>query len=146
MKKAFKITGTVSLAIVLGISILFFTSCAGLQFTGNQEFAVTKLSRIAGITLGLEKPEEIDQALSYIDYLSGIEDANLKEAALNAAVAYIYRKYGKTNKTVIIVAEVVDLVNVVVPNNAAGDIGNTIDMKLLNLALDGFRQGLILAQ
>jgi len=137
---------TVSLAMVLGFAILFSTGCAGWQLTDNQEFAVTKLSRIAGITLGLEKPEEIDQALSYIDYLSGIEDANLKEAALNAAVAYIYKKYGKTNKTVIIIAEVVDLLNVVVPDNAAGKIGNTIDMKLLNLALDGFKQGLILAQ
>ena len=135
---------TISLAIVLGLTIVF-TGCAGFQLTDNQEFAVTKLSRIAGITLGLEKPEEIDQALSYVQYLSGLEDASLKEAALNAAVEYIYKEYGKTNKTVIIVAEVVDLVKVVVPDNAAGDI-DKIDMKLLNIALDGFKQGLELAK
>ena len=135
---------TISLAIVLGLAIVF-TGCAGLQLTDNQEFAVTKLSRIAGITMGLDQPEEIDKALSYIDYVSGIEDASLKEAAIDAAVAYIYQKYGKTDKTVIIVAEVVDLVKIVVPGDVAGDI-DVIDMKLLNLALDGFRQGLILAR
>ena len=136
---------TISLAIVLGLAILFTTGCAGFQLTDNQEFAVTKLSRIAGITLGLDQPEEIDRAISYVDYVSGLEDANLKEAAINAAVAYIYDKYGKTNKTVIIVAEVVDLVKIVVPGDVAGDI-DVIDMKLLNLALAGFKQGLILAQ
>ncbi len=143
MSKKATIT-TILLAMTLGVSILF-TGCLGLQLTDNQEFAVTKMARIAGITMGLEEPGEIDKALSYIAYVSGLEDANIKEAAIDAAVAYIYTRYGKTNKTVIIVAEVIDLVRVIVPGDVAGGL-DKIDMKLLNLALDGFKDGLELAR
>ncbi len=136
---------TITFVMLLSTICLFTLSCAGLQLTDNQEFAVTKLSRIAGITLGLEKPEDIDQAMVYIDYIKNIEDADLKELALTAGVEYVYKRYGKTSKVVIIVAEVVDILTVLVPEAAAGDIGK-IDIKLLNLALDGFKQGLELAK
>ena len=128
--------------LLLPIILIFLVSCAGLQLTDNQTLTVKKLSRIAGITFAMEKSEEIDQALSYLDYISGLEDSNLKKAAIDIAVKYAYEKYGKTSKTVILVAEVVDLINVIVPETGQPDI----DLKLLDIAVAGFREGIILAK
>ena len=55
------------LFVLLAVTLLF--GCAGLQFTENQDFAVKKIARIAGITLALEKPGEIEKALTYVEYL-----------------------------------------------------------------------------
>ena len=137
---------TISLAMVLGLAILFTTGCAGLLLTPTQEMAVKKLARIAGITLALESPTEIDKALSYIEYMEGLEDGNIKDAAMAVAIEYVYTKFGKTNKTVILVAEVVDLLKIAIPEGAIDGISPEFDMKLLNMALAGFKEGLILAQ
>ena len=135
----------VFLALLAMVLLVGFTGCAGFQLTDNQEFAVKKLARIAGITLALEQPGEIDKALSYIEYMEGIEDGNLKDAALAAAIEYVYKTYGETNKTVILVAEVVDLLKIIVPADVVPG-SPSIDMKLLNIALAGFKEGLILAK
>jgi len=132
---------------ILPLLIVFlFVGCAGFQLTDNQEFAIGKLARIAGITLALEKPEEIDKALSYIKYMEGLEDGNIKDAAMAAAIEYVYTKFGKTNKTVILVAEVVDLLKIAIPEGAIEGISPEFDMKLLNMALAGFKQGIELAK
>ena len=132
---------------ILPLLIVFlFTGCAGWQLTETQDAAVTKLARIAGITLALEKPGEIDKALAYIKYVEGIKDGKLKERALALAIEYAYKEYGKTNKTVIIVAEVVDLLKIIIPEGT-GDI--TIppeNIELLNKAIAGFKEGLELAK
>jgi len=132
------------LCIVLMFAFLFI-SCAGLQLTENQDYAVKKLARIAGITLALEKPGEVDKALSYIDYMEGIEDAKLKEAALAVAIEYVYKTYGKTNKTVILVAEVVDLLKIIVPEDTGNVEIPESNLKLLNSALASFKEGIMLA-
>jgi len=132
------------LFVLLAVTLLF--GCAGLQLTENQDFAVKKIARIAGITLALEKPGEIEKALTYVEYLEGIENTKIKEAALAVAVEYIYKEYGKTNKTVILVAEVIDLLQIIVPEGS-GDIQiPESNLKLLNAALASFKEGLLLAK
>ncbi len=144
---------TTLLAIVLGLAIVF-TGCAGFQLTDTQEIIVTKLARIAGITLGLDQPGEIDKALSYINYVQNLDNGSLRQSAISTGIKYIYETYGKTSKTVILVAEVVDLLNTALPENIVPGLSpdqdetvlNEFNMKLLNLALDAFKQGLILAK
>ena len=138
-------TTSTTLACILAVTFLL-TGCLGLETTESQDYAIKKLSRIAGITLALEKPEEIDKALSYIEYMKGIEDGNLKDAALAVAIEYVYKTYGKTNKTVILMAEVVDLVRMVMPTDVVPGTTPEFDMRLLNIALAGFEEGLILAR
>lgn len=129
------------LCIVLMFAFLT-VSCLGLETTDSQDYAIKKIARIAGITLGMEHPEDIDKALSYLAYLENIEDGTLKDAAIDVAVKYAYEKYGKTSKTVILVAEAVDLMKIIVPD----ETGATIDTKLLDLAVSGMREGLILTK
>ena len=129
------------------LTIMFMISgCLGLQTTESQDFAIKKLARIAGITLALEQPGEVDKVLSYVEYLESMEDGNLKDAALAAAIEYVYKTYGKTNKTVILVAEVVDLLKMALPTNAVPGLSPEVDMRLLNVALAGFKEGILLAR
>ncbi len=137
---------TTLLAIVLGLTIVF-TGCAGFQLTDTQEFAVTKLARIAGITLAFEKPEEIERVLSYIEYIQNLDNGSLRQSAIDIGIKYIYEIYGKTSKTVILVAEVVDLINKVVPPDVNIGTGEPIwDDRMVNMAIDGFKKGVILAR
>lgn len=136
---------TVLLTCVLALAFLM-SGCAGLQLTDNQDFAVKKLARIAGITLAHEKPGEIEKALSYIEYIKSLDNANLRQTAINIGVKYVYEKYGKTTKTVILLAEVVDLVTTLIPPDINIGTGEPIwDDKIVNAALDGFLQGILLA-
>jgi len=128
---------------ILPILLCFVLSgCLGLETTDSQEYAVKKLARITGITIGLEHPEDVDKAYSYLTYLDNLEDGTLKDAAIDVAVKYAYEKYGKTSKTVILVAEVVDLLKIAIPDEAGGNL----DSKLLNLAVDGMKEGLELTK
>lgn len=127
--------------ILLAVSFLF-TGCLGLETTESQDFAIKKLSRIAGITYGLEHPEDVDKALSYLSYLDTLENGKLKDAAIDAAIKWAYKKYGKTSKTVIIVAEVVDLARFVIPDAT----GASYDTRLLDIAVAGVKEGLILTK
>ena len=123
------------------LAIVFLTGCLGLQTT-EQEFAVKKLARIAGITYALEAPEDVDNALSYLAYIDSLGNKELKETAIDVAVKYAYDKYGKTSRTVILVAEVVDLLKIVIPDTGAVEI----DMKMLDVAVAGFKEGILLAK
>jgi len=127
--------------LLLAVCFLF-TGCLGLETTDSQEFAIKKLARITGITYGLEQPEDVERALSYLAYLDTLEDGKLKDAAIDVAVKWAYNEYGKTSKTVILVAEVVDLLKIVIPD----ETGATIDTKLLDLAVSGMKEGLLLTK
>lgn len=124
------------------LAVTFLMGCLGLETTENQDFAIKKLSRIAGITYGLEHPEDVDKALSYLAYLDTVEDGKLKDAAIDAAVKWVYKKYGKTSKTVIIVAEVVDLAKYLIPD----ETGASFDTRLLDIAVGGMTEGLLLTK
>ena len=132
-----------NLLILMAITLLFtFTSCLGLETTENQDFAIKKLSRIAGITYGLEHPEDVDKALSYLAYLDTMENGKLKDAAIDAAIKWAYEKYGKTSKTVILVAEVVDMLKYVIPD----ETGVGFDTRLIDIAVGGMTEGLLLTK
>ncbi|MEA2065885.1 MAG: hypothetical protein U9O65_02100 [Thermotogota bacterium] len=120
------------------ISIFLFVGCVGLQTTETQEYTIKKLARIAGITLALECPDDVQEALSYLTYLETIEDGKLKDVAINVAIKYAYEKYGKTSKTVILVAELVDLLKIVIPD----ETGTHFDTKLLDIAVSSFKEGI----
>jgi len=134
------------LLFVLIAVCFLFSGCLGLETTESQDFMVKKLSRIAGITFAMESPEEIEKALLYINYIKSLEDGNVKEAAVAIAVKYIYDKYGKTSKTIILVAEVLDLLKQVVPDTIVPGPVIPWDMKLLNIAVGGFEEGVNLAK
>jgi len=126
-------------ALFISIALCFlFVGCLGLEVTENQEYTIKKLARIAGITLGLECPDDVQEALSYLTYLETIEDGKLKDAAIDVAVKYAYDKYGKTSKTVIFVAELVDLLRIVIPD----ETGTHFDTKLLDIAVSSFKEGI----
>ena len=122
--------------------IFMLTGCLGLQTTESQDFTIHKLSRMAGIVYGLECPQDVEKALSYLAYLDTLKDGKLKDVAIDVAVKWAYNEYGKTSKTVILVAEVVDLLKIVIPD----ETGATIDTRLLDLAVSGMREGLLLTK
>jgi len=125
---------------VLLVILVFFAGCTGLQLTETQEYTVKKVARLAGIYLGLERPDDVDKALAYCDYLTGLESGKLKEAALKVALDYIKKEYGQSLKAALLIGEVSDLITYAVPN----DMGLTIDVEKLDMAVKSFKEGLAL--
>jgi len=122
------------------IILVFFTACTGLQLTETQEYTVKKVARLAGIYLGLERPDDVSKALAYCDYLTGLESGKLKEAALKVAMDYIKKEYGQSLKAALLISEVTDLITYAVPD----DMGLTIDIAKLDMAVKAFKEGLAL--
>jgi len=148
---------TISLAIVLGLAIVFtgcLTGCfAGLQLTPTQEMGIHKVARIAGITIALKKPDNAAKMLSYIQYINDPETVftgpmNI-DTILAAANDHLLDKYGRTQENLIIAAELGDTIKFIVDMfpkmpTIDGEIPD-LNMPLLNVALDGFEEGINLA-
>jgi len=132
---------------VLLVILVFFVGCPGLQLTETQTFITKKLSRSAGISFAIEQPEDIEKALQYIEQIENIKDDSVRQAAIAFGIKYIYKKYGKTTKTAMLIAELLDTINFVIPEKQ-GDIVQTIniDTRIINLIVKSFKEGLILAK
>lgn len=127
--------------IFLAAVMLVAFGCVGLETTETQDYMIKKTARLAAIYLALERPDDVQEALSYCGYLSSLEDGKLKEAALKTAIEYIKKEYGSSVKAVILISEVTDLIQYAVPDDA----GLTINPKMLNMAVEAFKSGLEIA-
>lgn len=113
--------------------------------TDTGALVVKKAGRMAGIVTGFEKPEDVEKMIEYCDALLKEKDETLKEAALIYAYAYIYKRYGKNQKTVIIMAEISDLVGVIIKENTLSFMEN-YSFVAIDMFVTAFRDGLILAK
>ena len=142
--------GNTMKALLIFLMVVFlFTGCAGLQLADNQEFAIKKMARIAGIGFAFKNPNKVEGVLSYIKYIKDADESLLTESIFTAAENHVYEEYGKTNETVIMVTEVGDTLQVLIamykPGTELPDINTGINIKILNLVLDSFEEGIKLA-
>ena len=127
------------LLLLLATALIFvITGCPLTQLTDTQSYAFKKIARSAGIFIALEKPDDVQEALAYCEHISSLKTGALKEAALKTAMKYIKNKYGSSFKAVILMGEAVDLIKYVWPD----ETGLDFDTKLLDIAVDSFKEGL----
>ena len=135
--------------LVLLFAVCFlFTGCAILNeyiATDTGALVVKKAGRMAGIVTGFEEPEDVEKMINYCDEMLKEKDETLKQAAMKTAYKYIYKRYGKNQKTVIIMAEISDLVGVIIDGDTLSFMDGW-DFTGTDMFITAFRNGLILTK
>ena len=135
------------LIVILFIAFLF-TGCAILNeyiATDTGALVVKKAGRMAGIVAGFEKPEDVEKMINYCNEMLKEKDESLKQMAMKTAYKYIYKRYGKNQKTVIIMAEISDLVGVIIDGDTLSFMDGW-DITGTDMFITAFRDGLILTK
>jgi len=137
---------TVSLAIVLGFAILF-AGCTILNeyvATDTGALVVKKAGKIAGIAIGFEKPEDIENIIEYCDKLLLEKDISLKQAALEEGYAFLYDRYGTNPMTTMLISEATEIIGIVLEGNELNFLEG-YDFTAMDMFVEAFRNGLSLA-
>ncbi|OEU68494.1 MAG: hypothetical protein BBJ57_07390 [Desulfobacterales bacterium PC51MH44] len=137
---------TVALAVLLGCMILF-TSCANVNAFLESESGQAVMDHggvIAGVMVGSNNLDKIDEGVKICDEYLKAENETIKQAALEAATVYIFKKYGQTPQTMVIMAEVQKLAGVFMKDGKLGFLDN-YNPELLGKFVLSFRNGLAMA-
>ncbi|MFA9409363.1 MAG: hypothetical protein ACERKJ_11110 [Candidatus Dadabacteria bacterium] len=132
--------------LILSLCVLF-VGCAILnEYVGTDSGAlvVKKAGRIAGIAIGFEKPEDINKIIEYCDKLLLEKDIDLKEVALQKAYAYLYERYATTALTAALMAEVTDIIGIVLDGAELNFLEN-YDFTAMDMFVEALRNGLAIA-
>ena len=138
---------TVALAILLGCVILFSTSCANVNAfleSAEGQAVMDHGGVIAGVMVGSNNLDKIDEGVGICDDFLKAENETVKQAALEAAVTYIFKKYGQTTQTMVIMAEVQKLAGVFMKDGKLGFLDN-YNPEILGKFVLSFRNGLAMA-
>lgn len=137
---------TVALAILLGCVILFSTGCQMTSFLQSASgVAVMEHGAvIAGVMVGSNNLDRIDEGVKICDEFLKAENETVKQAALEAATTYIFKKYGQTQQTMVIMAEVQKLAGIFMKDGKLGFLDN-YNPEILGKFVLSFRNGLAMA-
>ena len=136
---------TISLAIVLGLTILF-TGCIFDEWllTPTGEAVIKKAGKIAGLVTGFENVAKINEMIEKCDTLLLEKDEALKEAAIQTAYKYVYARYGHNVQTALLMSEASEIIGIVLNGNKL-EFLDGYDSKAVDMFIVSFRNGLSLA-
>jgi len=137
------------LSVILSIIFIFFgctffQGLADYAATETGQLVVQEAGEIAGTIVGFEDQTKIEEHIAYCDQLLNETNENLKQAALEVAYVYIYRKYGHNAETAILLSKATKLLGLVVKGETI-DFIEGYDRAGLDLFIKAFRDGLTLA-
>ena len=135
------------LFVLIAVCFLF-TGCTLLNeyvATDTGTLVVKKAGRLAGIVTGFEKPEDVEKMINYCNDMLKEKDELLKQTAMETAYKYIYKKYGKNQKTVVIMAEISDIVGIVVEGDTLSFLDD-YSFVAADMFITAFRNGLALTK
>ena len=133
---------------ILIIILFMFSGCGAINqyiATDTGTLVVKKAGKVAGIVTGFETPAEVDKMIEYCDALLVEKDIGLKKAAMEVGYKYIYDKYGKNAKTVILMSEVSDIIGLVIKEGTLS-FTDGYDFVAMDMFITAFRNGLILTK
>ncbi len=140
------IFNTVALASLLGCVILF-TSCTGMTtfFESEQGQAVIDHGGvIAGVVVGGNNLNKIDEIVKVCDDYLKADNETAASLALEYAATYIFKNYGQTTQTMVVMAEVQKLVGVFMKGGKLNFMDN-YNPALLGKFVLSFRNGVAMA-
>lgn len=136
--------------MALGLVILFGTSCTLFQklsdyaATETGALIIQESGEIAGVIVGFEDPDKIEDMIEYCDDVLSIKDESVKQRALEAAYKYFFAKYGHNPQTTILMSKVTKLVGLIVKDDQI-EFLEGYDSVGVDLFVQAFRDGLALA-
>ena len=145
--KARTVFTNVVLAISLGCAILFATSCTNLNAfleTEDGQAVIEHGGVIAGVFAGSNNLDKIDEVVAVCDDYLKAENDTTANIALEAAATYIFKKYGQTTQTMVVMAEVQKLAGVFIKDGKLYFMDN-YNPELLGKFILAFRNGVAMA-
>ncbi len=133
--------------LLIGIVCLLFMGCSILNeyvATDNGALVVKKAGKIAGIAIGFEKPEDIENIIEYCDKLLLEKDISLKQAALEEGYAFLYDRYGNNPMTTMLISEATEIIGIVLEGKELNFLED-YDFTAMDMFVEAFRNGLALA-
>lgn len=138
---------TISLAIVLGLMILFTTSCANVNAfleTEEGQAVIDHGGVIAGVFVGSNNLDKIDEIVKVCDDYLKADNETAANLALEYAATYIFKNYGQTPQTMIVMVEVQKLAGVFMKDGKLNFLDN-YNPELLGKFILSFRNGAAMA-
>ena len=137
----------VALVILMGCVMLFTTSCVGVNaFLESPEgqAVMDHGGVIAGVFVGSNNLDKIDEIVGICDDYLKAENETAANLALEVAATYLFKKYGQTPQTMVIMAEVQKLAGVFIKDGKLHFLEN-YKPELLGKFILSFRNGAAMA-
>jgi len=141
------IFNTVALAILLGCVILFSTSCANVNAFLETEEGQAVMDHggvIAGVFVGSNNLDKIDEIVKVCDDYLKADNETASSLALEYAATYIFKKFGHTPQTMVVMVEVQKLAGVFMKDGKLHFLDN-YNPELLGKFVLSFRNGAAMA-
>ncbi len=138
---------TILLVFVLGLGILSLTSCTGMTTFLQTEEGQAVMEHggvIAGVVVGSNNLNKIDEIVKVCDDYLKAGNETAANLALEYAATYIFKNYGQTTQTMVVMAEVQQLVGVFMKDGKLNFL-DSYNPALLGKFVLSFRNGVAMA-
>jgi len=138
----------VKVLLILSMTIFLFTGCVGMNTFLESESGQAVIDHggiIAGVMVGSNNLDKIDEVVEICDAYLKADNETVSQAALEYAATYIFKNYGQTQQTMVVMAEVQKLVGVFLKTDGTLGFLDNYNPVLLGKFVFSFRNGMAMA-